>query len=160
MREKVQKIAQLLMEKKASVSTAESCTGGLLGARITDLPGSSAFYEGGIISYSNKIKEEQLSVPSAMLKEYGAVSEEVASSMAEGIRETFHTTYGLSTTGIAGPDGGSEKKPVGLVFSAIAGPKGVKIFKDIYTGTREEVRRSTVSTLLDRFSRQLEEEHI
>ncbi len=113
-------IAEILTEKKLTLAVAESCTGGLMCHRLTNIPGSSDFFERGVISYSNKSKQEILGVPEALLVEHGAVSAAVARAMAEGVRERAGTDFGLATTGIAGPGGGTEKKPVGLVFIGYA----------------------------------------
>ena len=102
------------------LATAESSTGGLIGHSITMIPGSSDYYPGGVISYSNRAKEVELGVPAAMLEEHGAVSEAVAMAMAEGVRERFHAELGLAVTGVAGPDGGSDAKPVGTHWIGVA----------------------------------------
>ena len=102
------------------LATAESSTGGLIGHSITMVPGSSDYYPGGVISYSNQAKEVELGVPAAMLEEHGAVSEAVAVAMAEGVRERFHTELGIAVTGVAGPDGGSDAKPVGTHWVGVA----------------------------------------
>jgi PncC family amidohydrolase len=102
------------------LATAESSTGGLIGHSITMIPGSSDYYPGGVISYSNRAKEVELGVSVAMLDAHGAVSEEVAMAMAEGVRERFHTELGIAVTGIAGPDGGSDAKPVGTHWIGVA----------------------------------------
>jgi nicotinamide-nucleotide amidase len=115
-------IGTLLKEKGATVGTAESCTGGFVANMITSVPGSSAYFEGAVVSYSNQIKQEVLGVSEQTLQTYGAVSEQTAREMAEGARRVLNTTYALSTTGIAGPDGGSPEKPVGTVWIACATP--------------------------------------
>jgi nicotinamide-nucleotide amidase len=119
-------IGHLLKEKNQSVATAESCTGGYLSHMITSVPGSSEYYLGSIISYSNKIKTSELFVSDDLLKEHGAVSEACVLQMATAIKEKFGSTYGIATSGIAGPGGGSIEKPVGTVWVAISGPKGTK----------------------------------
>ena len=115
-------LIQYLMEHNITVSTAESCSGGLISKLITDIPGCSAIYPGGVCSYSNEMKMKWLNVKETTLKQYGAVSAETAQEMAQGIRMATGSIYGISTTGIAGPGGGSAEKPVGLVYIAIAGP--------------------------------------
>ncbi|HEY7527316.1 MAG TPA: CinA family protein [Candidatus Limnocylindria bacterium] len=102
------------------LATAESSTGGLIGHSITMIPGSSDYYPGGVISYSNRAKEVELGVPAALMDARGAVSEEVAMAMAEGVRERFHTELGIAVTGVAGPDGGSASKPVGTHWIGVA----------------------------------------
>jgi len=115
-----QVVGKLLLDKKKTISVAESCTGGLIGKRFTNVPGSSQWFEGGVITYSNQAKMELLNVPKDFLEKYGAVSEQVAILMAEGIRRISKTDYGLSSTGIAGPTGGTSEKPVGLAFIGFA----------------------------------------
>ena len=119
-------IGQLLSEKNETVSTAESCTGGAVAKMITSVSGSSAYFEGSIISYSNQIKIDQLQVEENTLNEYGAVSQQVVEQMAIGVRRNLNTQYGLATSGIAGPNGGTPEKPVGTIWIATAGPNGVK----------------------------------
>ncbi len=116
-------IAGILIDKKITLAVAESCTGGLITDRLTDIPGSSEFLERGVVTYSNKAKTELLSVPEDVIGSHGAVSEQVAQLMAEGVRRTAGTNLGLSVTGIAGPAGGSEDKPVGTVYIALADGK-------------------------------------
>lgn len=113
-------VGRLLAKEHATLAVAESCTGGGLGAMITAVPGSSAYFMGGIISYDNAVKERLLGVSAQALAEYGAVSASVAEQMAAGVRKQLMTDWGLSITGIAGPDGGSREKPVGLVYIGIA----------------------------------------
>jgi nicotinamide-nucleotide amidase len=116
-------IGALLTERKLTISVAESLTGGLLADRITNVPGSSAYFERGVVTYSNRSKTELLGVPEEILKEHGAVSQEVAVLMAEGVRKASGTDIGVSTTGIAGPAGGTDKKPVGTIFIAVSDGK-------------------------------------
>ncbi len=117
-------VAQRLIEQGATLAVAESCTGGNIAHRLTLQSGASAYLLGGVVSYANAVKEQTLGVPSSLLETHGAVSEEVAQAMAEGVRRLMGTTYGLATTGIAGPDGGSDQKPVGTVWLALATPAG------------------------------------
>lgn len=119
-------VGQLLSEKNETVSTAESCTGGAVAKMITSVSGSSAYFEGSIVSYSNQIKIDQLQVEENTLNEYGAVSQQVVEQMAIGVRRNLNTQYGLATSGIAGPSGGTPEKPVGTIWIATAGPNGVK----------------------------------
>jgi PncC family amidohydrolase len=107
------------------LAVAESCTGGLVSHRITDVPGSSAYYQGSVTSYSNEVKERVLHVKRDTLERYGAVSEQAAREMAQGVRDVLHADVGLAVTGVAGPDGGTPEKPVGLVYIALAAPDGV-----------------------------------
>lgn len=115
-------IAALLISQQATVGTAESCTGGFVSHRLTSLPGSSAYFQGAVVSYSNELKMKLLGVSNDTLAQHGAVSEQTAREMAEGARKALGTTYAVATTGIAGPDGGSEEKPVGTVWIACATP--------------------------------------
>lgn len=116
-------VAQLLVQRKVTVSTAESCTGGTIAQMLTSIPGSSQFFNGGVVSYSNQAKSEMLGVDSENIEKFGAVSEEVIRQMAEGARKKFHTDYAMATSGIAGPDGGTPEKPVGFTWIAVAGPE-------------------------------------
>ncbi|WP_020531351.1 competence/damage-inducible protein A [Flexithrix dorotheae] len=109
-------IGRLLLQKKQTLATAESCTGGLLADKITDIPGCSAYFKGGIVAYSNEVKMSQLGVLEETLKAHGAVSEQTAMEMAKNVREKYNADYGISTTGIAGPDGGVPGKPVGTIY--------------------------------------------
>lgn len=143
-------VGQLLNERHLTISTAESCTGGLLGGSLTQEPGSSSFYLGGVVSYSNSLKLGLLGVNEETLRKFGAVSKEVAKEMAEGIRAKTGSDLAISTTGIAGPDGGSDQKPVGLVYIGIATSEGVQVDKIQLYGERESVRHLTVHAALNR----------
>ncbi|MEN3047026.1 MAG: nicotinamide-nucleotide amidohydrolase family protein [Candidatus Hydrothermales bacterium] len=142
-------VGRLLKEKKKKISTAESCTGGLLSSRITDIPGSSEYFIGGVIAYSNEIKKNILGVKEEDLKSYGAVSEPVVRKMAESIRKMFCTDFGLSISGIAGPTGGSEEKPVGTVYLAISYDKETLVFKKLFKGKREEIKFKSTHFILN-----------
>lgn len=142
-------VGELLGEAGATLATAESCTGGLIGAMLTDIPGSSGYYLGGVVAYANAVKESQLGVGRDVLDLHGAVSAETAAEMANGVRHRFGSTWGLSTTGIAGPSGGSQAKPVGLVYTALAGPSGVNVTRHMVPGDRAKVRQRTAMTALD-----------
>jgi nicotinamide-nucleotide amidase len=131
-----------------TVATAESCTGGLVGARITSVPGSSAAYLGGIVAYDNRVKEAQLGVPAGILAAHGAVSEPVAAAMADGVRTRFGSDWALAVTGVAGPDGGTPEKPVGLVWIAVAGPEGTTARQLRLFGGRDEVRARAADAAL------------
>jgi nicotinamide-nucleotide amidase len=117
-----QVVGELLAERKETVAVAESCTGGLLGGEFTNIPGSSRYFLGGIIAYSNEIKERILGVEKQVLQKFGAVSQETATQMSENVRKLFNSTYGISITGIAGPDGGTSEKPVGTVWISLSAP--------------------------------------
>ncbi|HTX67597.1 MAG TPA: nicotinamide-nucleotide amidohydrolase family protein [Thermoleophilia bacterium] len=133
-------VADELRGRGVTVAVAESCTGGLLGARITTRPGSSDYFAGGVISYSNQAKMDLLEVPPVMLAQHGAVSEEVAGAMAEGARAALRADFSLSITGVAGPEGGTPDKPVGLVYLGCAGPSGTRVRRGVFPGDRETVR--------------------
>ena len=116
-----QQVGERLVKRRKSIAVAESCTGGLLGSALTDVPGSSAYFLGGVISYADRVKVEQLGVPDTTLRRYGAVSERAAAGMASGVRQLLHADIGVSITGVAGPDA-EGSKPVGLTFIGIAAP--------------------------------------
>lgn len=145
----VQVLARALERRGYDLSVAESCTGGALGAAITDLPGASRFFAGGVIAYSNDVKERLLGVPAEMLREHGAVSERTVRSMAEGVRERLGTSVGVAITGIAGPDGGSMEKPVGLVYVAVATPEDVRVARQVWSGDRSAIREAAVRAALE-----------
>ncbi len=145
----IQKIFGILERNRWTVSTAESCTGGLIGAAFTDLAGSSKYYHGGIIAYDNSIKKTLLDVPAETLEAYGAVSNQTALAMVTGVRKKTGTDCAISTTGIAGPGGGTPSKPVGLVFIGIAVRDCVKTLRFEFSGSREEIRRQTVAKALE-----------
>ena len=117
-------LGELLKQKNATIATAESCTGGRLAAALNALPGSSAYYLGSVVAYANEVKEQVIGVEHDMLTQYGAVSEQTVREMAEGVRRLMRTDYAIATSGIAGPDGGTEEKPVGTVWIAWATPEG------------------------------------
>ncbi len=133
-------VGNLLKSKKLKISVAESCTGGMLGEMITRIPGSSEYFQGGVISYHAKIKEGLLKVPPEVIKKYGEVSKEVAQLMAEGVRRCCHSDIGISITGIAGPGGATEKKKVGLVYMALADGKKTITQKHRLFGNRQLIR--------------------
>jgi nicotinamide-nucleotide amidase len=142
-------VVRLLAEQKKTVATAESCTGGLLAGRITNVSGSSAVFTTGLVTYSNEAKSRLLQIPRALISSVGAVSSEVAQAMAERVRELAGTDYGIGITGIAGPGGGTPEKPVGLVYIGIADANGVRATKNLYTGIRADVRHRSTQTALD-----------
>jgi nicotinamide-nucleotide amidase len=137
-----------LLDRDYTISTAESCTGGLLSHVLTGISGSSTYFMGGVVAYSNAIKEQVLGVRSETLQQYGAVSEQTAREMADGIRKKFGTDIGLSTTGVAGPTGGTHDKPVGLVWMGISTPAVTHAFKCRFKGERLDIMRSTVIEIL------------
>ncbi len=137
------KAAHLLTKNDHTISTAESCTGGLIAHRLTNVPGSSMYFLSGIVTYSNEAKIEHLGVDKNELQKRGAVSAEVASQMAEGVRRKMGTDIGLATSGIAGPGGGTEEKPVGTVYMALSDKEEVRSRKFHFSGNRWEVKRQT-----------------
>jgi nicotinamide-nucleotide amidase len=145
-------VQELVLERcrarRLTLGTAESCTGGLVAARLTSVPGSSDVFHGGIVAYDNEVKEELLGVPAGVLAEHGAVSAEVAAAMANAARERLGVDLAVSVTGIAGPGGGTPEKPVGLVFFHAAGPMGERSLRFEIPGDREWIRlRSAVAAL-------------
>lgn len=132
-----------------TVATAESCTGGLVAHAITELPGSSAHFRGGVVAYANDVKERELGVPPAVVGAHGAVSAQVARAMAEGVRRALACDLGVAVTGIAGPDGGSDEKPVGLTYVAVAGPDGVAVRRHLWTGDRRANKLASAGAALE-----------
>ncbi len=148
-------VGEALAGRGWRVATAESCTGGLLARRLTDVPGSSRYFERGFVTYSNAAKTELVGVRPADLEAHGAVSAPVAEQLAAGARERARVEMGVGITGIAGPGGGSEEKPVGLVFIAIATPEGGAVRRFRFLGTRATVRERAARTALDLMRRSL-----
>ena len=148
-------VSYYLQMRNATVSVAESCTGGLVAERLTSVSGSSRYFIGGVVVYSNNLKTEFADVPQDLIDVYGAVSEQVARALAEGIRRRCGTTLGLGVTGIAGPTGGTAEKPVGLVFHALAGEGGTEVVKRNFPGDRARVRWFASQQALDMVRRKL-----
>ncbi|UCD14754.1 MAG: CinA family protein [Thermoplasmatales archaeon] len=148
-RQLLNKISDKLKKHHLSVAIAESCTGGLLAHTLTNISGSSEYFDRGIVSYNNQAKVELLGVPEETLKQYGAVSEQTARAMAIGIKERSNVDIGISTTGIAGPTGGTKEKPVGLVYIGIASLKNVEVKKFIFSGDRMQNKESTCNAALE-----------
>ena len=148
---KLQEIMKVLAHRQEKIATAESCTGGLLAAKITDISGASAVFDMGLVSYSNAVKHRYLGVPDAVLERYGAVSGQTAQAMAEGIVAASGADYGVGITGIAGPSGGTEEKPVGLVYFAVCDHKNRKTeVQELHLhGTREQIREQTCQKVID-----------
>ena len=151
-----QSLAQRLLALKRSMATAESCTGGWIGKVCTDLPGSSGWFAGGLITYTNAAKTALLDVATTTLANHGAVSEPVALAMAQGAQQALAADYAIAVTGIAGPDGGSAEQPVGTVWIAWAGPDGMAAQVFTFAGSRDAVRRQTVAAALQGLLQQLE----
>jgi nicotinamide-nucleotide amidase len=148
-------VAGLLRERRLTLAVAESCTGGLLSARLTEVPGASAFLERAYVTYSNRSKVELLGVDPGLLDRVGAVSEEVAAAMAAGARRAAGTDIGVGITGIAGPDGGTPEKPVGLVYLAAEGAAGTRVRKANFPGDRDRVRHQASQAALEMLRRGL-----
>ena len=149
-------IGNLLRNKKKTISTAESCTGGYISHLITSIPGSSEYYVGSVISYSYEIKETELGVPQKLLDTEGAVSKAVVEQMAKAIREKYKTDYSISASGIAGPDGGTTEKPVGTVWIAIATPEKVISEKFLFGNNRKRNIEKTANSALNMLRKELE----
>ncbi len=148
-------VGMYLVMKGATVAVAESCTGGMLAERLTSIPGSSQFFESGIVVYSNESKIDLAGIPPLVLGMQGAVSKEVAVGLAESVREKIGTTIGIGITGIAGPTGGSEEKPVGTVHIAVAGPSDTDHRQFVFPGSRDKVRWQSSQAALDMVRRHL-----
>ena len=142
-------IFQDLRRKKFKLATSESCSGGLIAHTLTNFPGSSDYFDRGVISYSNRSKIELLNVSENTLKKYGAVSREVAEAMSEGIRKKSKVDIGISTTGIAGPTGGTKKKPVGLVYISISTEKNTYVKKFNFSGDRIQNKKNACKAALN-----------
>ncbi len=145
-----------LRRRKETVSTAESCTGGLVAEKLTRVPGSSDYFMQGSVTYSNRSKRRLLGVRQETLRRHGAVSAECAREMAAGCRRRAGTDWALALTGVAGPSGGTPQKPVGLVYIALAGKRGVSVTEHRFSGTREDIRERSALTALDRLRRALQ----
>jgi len=141
-------VALLLTEKNLTLSVAESCTGGMVGSQLTSIPGSSGFFLGGAITYSNLSKENVLRVSHSTLERSGAVSKETALEMAAGVMNLFGSNISAAVTGIAGPGGGTELKPVGLVFTAVSDGKTSDVRKHLFDGNRKTIRESAAEAVL------------
>jgi nicotinamide-nucleotide amidase len=144
-----------LREKGWTLSIAESCTGGLICDRITNVSGSSDYFEGGMVTYSNESKAKHLGIPLDYIKRFGAVSPQVARRMAQGVRKAFHTTLGLSTTGVAGPIGGTKRSPVGRVFIGISDGKRTWVRKEDLKGRRRKIKKEAAESTLQFFYEKL-----
>ena len=143
-----EQVVSLLASRGASLATAESCTGGLIGHRITNVPGSSSVFRGGIVAYSNAVKVSLLGVSAGLLKSHGAVSDVVAQSMAEGVMGRLETDWSVSVTGIAGPGGGTTEKPVGLVYIAVAWAVATHVAEHHFSGSRAAIKEQTADAAL------------
>jgi nicotinamide-nucleotide amidase len=144
-----------LRERGLTIAVAESCTGGLLGSRLTDVSGSSTYFMLGVVTYSNQAKQDLLGVDAALIDAHGAVSEPVALAMAAGVRHRAATSIGIGVTGIAGPDGGTPEKPVGTVAIAVDGPWGAAARTRMFLGGREQVKFFATQAAMDDVRRAL-----
>ena len=142
-------VGKLLKKNNLQLAVAESCTGGLISKKLTDTPGSSAYFLGGVISYANSLKSGYLGVPEKLLEKFGAASREVAEAMAAGVKKNSRADIGLAVTGVAGPDGGSKDKPVGTVYIGIAAAEARWVTKFHFTGDRWQIRTLTAQSGLD-----------
>ncbi len=154
-----EELVALMRDHSLTLATAESCTGGLVSKRITDVAGSSGIFSGGIIAYSNTVKTAELSVSEQTLERFGAVSEEAAFEMASGVRDCMKTSYGLSVTGIAGPGGGTDAKPVGTVCFAIASHNNSEAWSELIPGDRHRVRTFSSLVIIDALRRKIRDEY-
>jgi nicotinamide-nucleotide amidase len=148
-------VSYLLQMRGMTLAVAESCTGGLLAERITSLSGSSRYFLGGAVVYSNELKTQFANVPKALIDKHGAVSREVAAALAEGIRKRCLSSYGVGITGVAGPTGGTEQKPVGLVYVALAGDEGTQVVERNFPGDRKRIRTFATMQALEMIRRAL-----
>ncbi len=148
-------VSYLLQMRGMTLAVAESCTGGLLAERITTLSGSSRYFLGGAVVYSNELKTQFANVPKQLIEKHGAVSREVATAMAEGIRKRCLSSYGIGITGVAGPSGGTEQKPVGLVYIALAGEEGTQVVERNFPGDRKRIRQFATQQALEMMRRAL-----
>ena len=144
------RLGDVLVARGLTVATAESCTGGLVAHLLTEVPGSSRYVRGGIVAYADDVKRAQLGVPAEVLAAHGAVSAQVALAMAEGVRTMLGTDLGVGVTGVAGPDGGSDAKPVGLVYVAVAGGGAApEVRRCLWAGDRSENKRLSAEEALE-----------
>lgn len=153
-------LVDLAKEKKITIATAESCTGGMISSAITDIKGSSTVFEYGFVTYANKAKEQLLGVQHSTIEKYGAVSEETAGEMANGALNTSEADIAVAVTGIAGPTGGSTEKPVGLVYIAIATKDGVQVTKNHFVGNRYEIRLATTKKAIELLINAIEKQQL
>jgi PncC family amidohydrolase len=144
-----ERLQGICLGRGLTVALAESCTGGLVSASITEVAGSSGYFLGGVVSYANRAKSAFLDVPDATLAAHGAVSAQVARAMATGARSRFEATLAAAITGVAGPDGGSEEKPVGLVYMGLASAPGVEVRRLQLAGDRQSIRHAAAAAALE-----------
>jgi PncC family amidohydrolase len=145
----INKVSDELKKHHVTIATAESCTGGLLAHTLTNVSGSSAYFNRGVISYSNQAKTQLLGIPEKLIQKHGAVSKEVAAAMANAIRQNAQVDYGIATTGIAGPTGGTKDKPVGLVYIAVSTKDSIVVKQFLFSGDRLTNKESTCAASLN-----------
>jgi PncC family amidohydrolase len=150
-------LGEELRKRNLSLATAESCTAGLIAHRITNVPGSSEYFLGGIVAYANRIKLQLLGISADVLDQHGAVSEEVARQMAEGVCQSLGAEIGVSVTGIAGPGGGTDEKPVGLTYIGISGPTGTRVERYIWDGDRQTNKELSAAAAIQMLREYVEE---
>ena len=143
-----ERVGEKLRKTGGTVATAESCSGGLISHLITNVPGSSAYFMGGAVTYSNAAKKRVLGVHEGSIEEHGAVSEQVVKEMAGGAQDRFAADYGVACTGVAGPTGGTKDKPVGTVYIAVAAPGGIRVERCLFEGDRERIKEQTADRAL------------
>ena len=148
-------LLSIMRRSGQTVAVAESCTGGLIAQRITNIPGSSDYFKLGVVAYSNDAKKILLKISPHLLRKFGAVSEQVAIAMAQRVRRMVEADWGIAVTGIAGPGGATKSKPVGLVYLAAAGPDGVICRRHFFKGTRHNIRKKASEAALDLLIRDL-----
>lgn len=146
--ELAEQLGQSLLKKKQTIATAESCTGGGIGYAITEVAGSSAWFNGGLITYTNDLKRDQLEVSTETLEQDGAVSAQCVKQMAQGARTQCDTSWAIAVSGVAGPGGGTVDKPVGLVWMALVGPSCEIVWSQTFPGNRQSVRAQTINEVL------------
>ncbi|MDR2962535.1 MAG: CinA family protein [Bacteroidales bacterium] len=151
-------IGAQLRAKNASLATAESCTGGAVAQSITAISGCSAYFKGSVVAYSNEVKQNLLHVPEFIITSHGAVSKECVQAMAQNCRRIFNTTYAIATSGIAGPGGGTDEKPVGTVWIAVAAPQGIVSHKCAFSGTRAHIVEQTLLVSLQMLLHEVEQQ--
>jgi PncC family amidohydrolase len=151
------KLGKALRKKKLTLAVAESCTGGLIGGAITGVAGSSDYFQGGVISYDNRIKAQVLGVPQRVLDKHGAVSAQTVVAMARGVRKLMRTDCAIAVSGIAGPGGGTKEKPVGLVYLGIAIRRRAYAFEERFKGNRDDIREQAVKKAFERMIEMLDQ---
>jgi len=156
----VQNLAEVLSQRGEKLTTAESCTGGLIAKTLTDLSGSAVRFDRGFVTYSNEAKTEMISVPASVIEQYGAVSEAVANAMVAGALKHSAADYAIAVTGVAGPGGGSAEKPVGTVWIGVGSKHQLIARKYVFSGDRDAVRQATLKTAMENFQAMLKDSEL